>query len=121
VRTHARARARTPTSPPAQKPTRTHTRTHARTRTHGRTHARTMQTGWLAGWQAGRPAGGKLVGRQARGGGEQAEKQAGRKNFGVLLEGVRFIFCTITFAYMRPACRLSRRNLEKVRPPSKVS
>jgi hypothetical protein len=44
-----------------------------------------------------------------------------RVNFGVLLERVRFIFCTITFAYMRPACKLSRRDLEKVRPPSKVS
>ena len=71
-----------------------------------------------AGRQAGRQAG-KLVARQAGGGG--AEKQAGRKNFVVLLERVRFTFCTITFAYVRPACRLSRRNLEKVRPPSKVS
>ena len=52
--------------------------------------------------------------------GGEAEKQAGRKNFGVLLERVRFIFCTITFAYVRPAWRLSRRDLEKVRPPSKV-
>jgi hypothetical protein len=59
--------------------------------------------------QAGRPAS------------KQAEKQACRKNFGVLLERVRFIFCTITFAYVRPAWRLSRRNLEKVRPASKVS
>jgi hypothetical protein len=62
-------------------------------------------------------AGGQGGGR----GGGQAEQQAGRKNFGVLLEGVRFIFCTITFAYVRPACRLSRWGLEKVRQPSKVS
>jgi hypothetical protein len=34
-----------------------------------------------------------------------------RPNFGVLLEGVKFVFCTITFAYVRPTCRLSRRNL----------
>ena len=67
-----------------------------------------MQACWLAGRLAGRQAGG------------QAEKQAGRKNFGVLLERVRFIFCAITFAYVRPAWRLSRRDLEKVRPPSKV-
>jgi len=66
------------------------------------------QAGMLAGWLAGRGRG-------------EAEKQAGRKIFGVLLEGVRFIFCTITFAYMRPAWRLSRRDLENVRPPPKVS
>ena len=55
------------------------------------------------------------------GGGGHAEKQACRKNVGVLLERVRFIVCTITFAYLRQASRLSRRNLEKVlevRPPS---
>ena len=63
--------------------------------------------------QAGRP-----VGRLGGGAGRKAGRQ---KNFGVLLERVRFIFCTITFAYVRPACRLSRRDLEKVRPPSKVS
>jgi hypothetical protein len=69
--------------------------------------------------QASTPAG-----RQAGGGGGGAgpgEKQADRKNFGVLLEGVIFILYTLTFAYVRPACRLNRRNLEKVRPPSKVS
>ena len=82
-----------------------------------RTHARTIQACRPAGRQAGRLAG-RLAGQQA---GRQAEKQAGRKNFGVLLERVRFIFCTITFAYVRPTWRLSRRNLEKVRPPSKVS
>jgi hypothetical protein len=54
----------------------------------------------------------------ARRGGRQKNKQA--KKFGVLLERVRFIFYTITFAYMRPTWRLSRRDLEKVRPPSKV-
>jgi hypothetical protein len=43
------------------------------------------QASKMAGWQAGRWAG-------MLGGGEQAEKQVGRKNFGVLLEGVRFIF-----------------------------
>jgi hypothetical protein len=28
---------------------------------------------------------------------------------------------TVTFAYARPTCRLSRRNQDEVRPPSKVS
>ena len=63
--------------------------------------------GWLAGYKLGAGGAGRKAGRQ--------------KNFGVLLEGVRLIFCTKTFAYVRPACRISRRNLEKVRPPSKVS
>ena len=63
--------------------------------------------GWVAGQQVGRL-------------GWQAEKQADRKNFGVLLEGVRFTFYTITFAYVRPAFRLSRRDIQKVQPPSKV-
>jgi hypothetical protein len=48
------------------------------------------QAGKLANWWPGR-----------LGGGGGAEKQAGRKNFVVLLEGVRFNFCTITFAYVR--------------------
>jgi hypothetical protein len=89
--------------------------THAHARMHAWTHHACKHASQPAGRQACRQAG-----RQAGG---HAEKQAYRKNFGVLLERVRFFFCTITFAYVRPTCRLSRtcRNLEKVRPPSKVS
>jgi hypothetical protein len=104
-------------------PTHARARTHARTFTHARarTHARIMSAGRpagrLAGIQACRQAG-WLVGWGEGGGGRKAGRQ---KNFGVLLERARLIFCAITFAYMRPAWRLSRRDLEKVRPPSKVS
>jgi hypothetical protein len=111
---HAHPHARTHTRPSPCPHARTHTHTHARTRTHAHTRARTHAS--TASRQAGRQAC-----RQAAWLGGQAEKQAGRKNFDVLLERVRFNFCTITFAYVRPTCRLRRRNLEKVRPPSKVS
>jgi hypothetical protein len=98
---------------------------HARTCTHARTrtHACTHHVGRQASRQAGRQ-GGRQAGKLASWGGGGAGRKAGmqKKLWGATrLERVRFIFCTITFAYMRPAWRLSRRDLEKVRSPSKVS
>jgi hypothetical protein len=85
---HARTHARPPRCP--------HAHTHAHARTHAWTHGRTMQ----AGRPASRPAG-MQAGRPTGWGGSQKSSHA-KKNFGVLLERVRFFFCTITFAYVRP-------------------
>ena len=57
----------------------------------------------------------------ARAAGPGPEIRGGRRILGLVLEGVKFIFCAVTFAYVRPAWGLSRRDQETVRPPSKVS
>jgi hypothetical protein len=61
----------------------------------------------------------RQAGRLGWGGGGEAEKHTGRKNFGVLLEGVRFFFLRHNFRIHVPGMQKGPINL-KVRPLFKV-